>query len=177
MNTEQAFEIAQAVLVSVGGASFILFVLSNWLGKVWANRLMTEERAKHESDLAELKAKLQKEAEHSNHLLMQKISLYKEASNPIIELVVKAQHEGALTKEDLQDFDKDRLTTTALLAMFAPITVFNEYNNLIDYLYDTVEGKQKWGFDMFRSKALVFLSEIRRDIGLFDDTLGYSGTR
>jgi len=176
MNIEQAFEIAQAVLLSVGGASIILFMLSNWLGKVWANRMMVNERAKHASDLAELTSKLKKEAEHNNHLLMQKIALYKEAANPVIELIVKAQHEP-LTLSDLQAFDKDRLSTTALLAMFAPSNVFNEYNNMIDYIYDSVEEKQPWSFDIFRGKALIFLSEVRRDIGLYNDNLSYSGTR
>ena len=77
----------------------------------------------------------------------------------------------------MKGFDKDRLSTTALLAMFAPDVVFNEYNNMIDYVYDAVEGKQKWGFDIFREKALKFLSEVRRDIGLYDDSVSYSGTR
>ena len=104
---------------------------------------------------------------------MQKIALYKEAANPVIELIVKAQHE-LLTLTDLQAFDKDRLSTTALLAMSAPNVVFNEYNNMIDYIYDAVEEKQKWSFDVFRGKALIFLSEIRRDIGLYDDTLSYN---
>lgn len=176
MNIEQAFEIAQAVLLSVGGASIILFMLSNWLGEVWANRMMVNERAKHASALAELTSTLKKEAEHNNHLLMQKIALYKEVANPVIELIVKAQHEP-LTRTDLQEFEKDRLSTTALLAMFAPIAVFIEYNNMIDYVYDTVEEKQKWSFDIFRGKALIFLSEVRRDVGLYDDALSYSGTR
>jgi hypothetical protein len=176
MNIEQAFEIAQAVLLSIGGASVILFMLSNWLGKVWANRMMVNDRAKHASDLAELSSKLKKEADYNNHLLMQKIALYKEVANPVIELIVKAQHEP-LTPSDLQAFDKDRLSTTALLSMFAPSPVFNEYNNMIDYIYDAVEEKQQWGFDIFRGKALIFLSEVRRDIGLYDDNVFYSGTR
>ena len=77
----------------------------------------------------------------------------------------------------MQAFDKDRLSTTALLAMFAPGNVFNEYNNMIDYVYDAVEEKQPWSFDIFRGKALIFLSEVRRDIGLYNDNLSYSGTR
>jgi hypothetical protein len=51
MNTEQAFEIAQAILLSIGGASIIILGMANWLGKIWANRMMVSERAKHESDL------------------------------------------------------------------------------------------------------------------------------
>jgi len=176
MNIEQAFEIAQAVLLSIGGASIILFMLSNWLGKVWANRLMVHERAKHSADIAELKAKLKKEADHTNHLLMQKIALYKEVANPIIDLIIEVQN-NSLSNLNLQEFDKDRLSTTALLAMFAPNKVFIEYNHMIDYLYDAIEGKQAWSFDNFRARALTFLTEIRRDIGLYDDSLSYNGAR
>ena len=49
------------------------------------------------------------EAEHGNHLLMQKISLYKEVANPVIDLVVKAEHQGQLTQDDLQKFDRSTM--------------------------------------------------------------------
>ncbi len=177
MNTEQAFQIAQAILLSLGGGAIIVVGLSSWLGKVWASRMMVSERAKYASELEELKAKLHKEAEHNNHLLLQKISLYKEAANPVIALVVKALHQGDLPKGDLQQFDNERLSTTALLAMFAPQDVFDTYNDMIDYIYDSFEKKQDWEFDTFRDKALIFLSGIRRDIGLYDDSVHYNGTR
>ena len=67
--------------------------------------------------------------------------------------------------------------TTALLALFAPQEVFNKYNEMIDYIDDFFEGEQEWAFDTFRQKALVFLSEVRRDVGLYQDEIRYSGTR
>ena len=54
MNPSNAFEIAQAVLLSLGGGGIIVFALSNWLGKVWANRLMATATAQHEKDLEKL---------------------------------------------------------------------------------------------------------------------------
>ncbi|WP_026970934.1 hypothetical protein [Aliagarivorans marinus] len=177
MDAKVAFEIAQAVLLSVGGASIIILGLSAWLGRVWAHRLMENDRAKHQTKLTELRTKLEKDAEHGNHLLRQKIDLYKEVANPVIELVSQALHHGALTGEDLKEFDSKRLETTALLAMFAPHTVFEKYNDMIDYIYDSVEGKQQWTFNMFRDKALVFLSEVRRDVGLYQDNVTYDGSR
>ena len=61
--------------------------------------------------------------------------------------------------------------------MFAPVSVFNEYNHMIDYIYDAVEGKEEWSFNTFRSKALVFLSNVRHDIGLYQDVVEYNGSR
>ena len=40
----QWFELAGAILFSVGSAGAILFALSSWLGKVWASRILERER-------------------------------------------------------------------------------------------------------------------------------------
>ena len=54
MSTE-AFEIAQAVLVSVGGGSLIIFALSSWLGKVWANRILETDRNRYAQDMESIR--------------------------------------------------------------------------------------------------------------------------
>lgn len=159
----------EEVIKFLGGTAIALAAVA-WLIKAVVGHLLGK-------DVETFKSRIKHEAEHGNHLLMQKITLYKEVANPVIDLIVKAQHEGQLTKEDLQKFDKDRLSTTALLAMFAPVDVFNEYNNMIDYIYDSAEKKQVWGFDIFRGKALLFLSAVRLDIGLYRDSVKYNGTR
>lgn len=61
--------------------------------------------------------------------------------------------------------------------MFASTQVFNEYNNLIDYVYNAFEGKEVWSFPEFRGRALKFLSLVRADIGLYADSVFYSGSR
>lgn len=159
----------EEVIKFLGGTAIAIAAIA-WLIKVLVSHLLGK-------DVELFKSSLKYEAEHGNHLLMQKISLYKEVANPVIDLIVKAQHKGQLTQGDLQQFDKDRLSTTALLAMFAPANVFDDYNHMIDYVYDAVEGKQEWGFNIFRSKALIFLSNVRHDIGLYEDPVEYNGTR
>jgi hypothetical protein len=57
MSIAQVFELAAAILTSIGSGGVIVFSLSNWLGKVWADRLMQNEKAKHDKDLEELKAR------------------------------------------------------------------------------------------------------------------------
>ncbi|GHF94021.1 hypothetical protein [Thalassotalea marina] len=44
MNWEDVFKIITAVITSVGAAGVIIFGLSNWLGKVWANRILEREK-------------------------------------------------------------------------------------------------------------------------------------
>lgn len=171
------FEIAFAVLLSLGGGGAIVLALSSWLGKVWANRLMATEAAKHSHDLEKLRSSLQTQTDQHSQIFKQKIELYKEVSTPLIDLIVKAQHAGTLTQADLKEFDKIRLATTALLAMFAPLPVFDEYNNMIDYIYNAFEGKEVWSFPEFRVRALKFLTLVRSDIGLYQDTVTYKGSR
>jgi len=65
MDVNEVFQIAAAVIAAVGGASLIVVGASAWLGKVWANRLMQEDIAKHNEVLANLNSNLKKlEAEH-----------------------------------------------------------------------------------------------------------------
>jgi hypothetical protein len=58
MTLEDTIKIAAAILTSLGGAGVIILGLSSWLGKVWANRLMEDDRAKHGRALEELRAVL-----------------------------------------------------------------------------------------------------------------------
>jgi hypothetical protein len=63
MNLNDALKLAAAVITSFGGAGLIVVGLSNWLGKVWANRLMTREQARFNADLERLKNQYSKELE------------------------------------------------------------------------------------------------------------------
>jgi len=45
MNIEQILSITGSVLLALGGGAAIVFALSKWLGGVWANRILENERA------------------------------------------------------------------------------------------------------------------------------------
>lgn len=65
MTKKELFETALAIIGSVGGAGVIITMLSGWLGKVWSQRLMQNEVAKHNEKLAEITSNLKKlETEH-----------------------------------------------------------------------------------------------------------------
>lgn len=185
---KEVFEMISAVLLSISGGGAIVLMLSSWLGKLWAERLMRSESAKHEERLRELEAKLKQqvsdfemrlksELDLRSDVIRQKIEVYRRITAPILDLVVDAHHSEALTRESLLAFERSRLDSTAQLAMLAPIEVFNEYNGLVDYLWDVTEAKEPWDFRDFRDKGLVFLSLVRRDIGLHTDSVSYSGNR
>ena len=57
MAISEVFGIAAAVITALGGGSVIVLALSSWIGKVWANRLMAQDRAKNIILKAKAKAK------------------------------------------------------------------------------------------------------------------------
>lgn len=178
MTDSSIWEIAGAVVLSLGGGGAVVALLSSWLGKLWAERLMARETAAHARDLEELRSTLSATQDAASHLFRQKIELYKEVSAPLILLVTSAQIQGgAPSQETYIQFEKQRLQSTALLAMFAPSEVFDSHNTLLDYVLDTMDGSEQWSFDRFRKMALEMLSLIRKDVGMYTDAVTYRGHR
>lgn len=135
-----------------------------------------------DKDIESYKNKLAFEKEKNSITYKEKITLYKEISDPIIDLIVKIEHQQPHSVEDwkeiIRSFDKQRLSITAQLAMFAPQNVFDDYSDMIDYIYDAFEGKDTYSFQIFReSYAMKFLSSMRKDIGIYDDEITYNGHR
>lgn len=177
MSLEDMYKAAFAILTALGGGAVIVLGFSGWLGKIWAGRLMAEQTAGHNRALADLEADLRERADRRSQAYRLKIELYREASEPVIKLLIRMEHNEGVRKIDLQEFEKERLTTTALLAMFAPQSAFDAYNNMIDYIFDSFEGKSEYTFARFRELALAFFTEVRRDVGLYDDAISYKGNR
>lgn len=63
MTLSDVLEIAGAVMVSLGGAASILFAFSSWLGRVWAERILSKEKAKYAVNLEAFKKELLLESE------------------------------------------------------------------------------------------------------------------
>jgi len=52
---ENIYQIAFILLSSVGGAAIIIAVLSSWLGKVWANRILESDKARYTKELDKIR--------------------------------------------------------------------------------------------------------------------------
>ncbi|WP_413734017.1 hypothetical protein [Shewanella sp. BJSY2023SW005] len=104
MNTS-AFEVAQAILLSVGGGAAIIFALSSFLGKVWAKRILQNEKQQHDKELSQYKAQLDSLIHKDSLNYQQKLDLYKVVSNPLIEMVALIAKQG-LTKDHVHEFDR-----------------------------------------------------------------------
>lgn len=172
----EAFEIAQAVILALGGGGLIIFGLSTFLGKVWAQRILQSEKTKHDKEISDYKAQLEVLAEKRSLNYQQKLDLYKVVSNPLVELVALLNKKEGLTEEHVHGFDRQRLHISAQLALFAPQNVFDAFNSMVDYIYDSLE-QGNFDFSIFRVKSLKYMSEMRKDIGIYQDEVTYSGHR
>lgn len=56
MTWEDTFQVVMAAFGAVGGATLIILGLSSWLGKVWANRVLEQDRFKYSQELELLKS-------------------------------------------------------------------------------------------------------------------------
>lgn len=60
MDWEDIFKTAFAIITSIGGAGGIIYALSNWFGKVWADRMIEKVKHQYAKELESYKSDLEK---------------------------------------------------------------------------------------------------------------------
>lgn len=175
MTTSDISILIQGLLVPLGGWSVILVAFSVFLSKLFSERILQQERLKNDIKLSEFKNRMESLEKKSSLNYQQKIELYKVISEPLADLIALIDASG-LTLEHLHEFNRQRLNITAKLALFASQEVFDSFNNLLDYIYDSLESNS-YTFGEFREQALNLLSAMRKDIGIYQDSVTYKGSR
>ena len=74
MNYDDVFNIAAAILASVGGSAIIIVGLSSWLGKVWANRILEKDKLKVQKEYEDKVVKLTKEFRDKREKQLEELS-------------------------------------------------------------------------------------------------------
>jgi hypothetical protein len=148
-------------------SSAILIGAITWLSKHIFKSLLDKDIEKYKNDL-----------NNKSINYREKIDLYKEVSKPIINLIITIEHnQKQISKDLIMSFEKDRLFISTQLAMFAPTKVFDSYNELIDYIYNSLENKEEYTFEQLRNISMKLLTDIRKDIGIYKDKIKYNGNR
>lgn len=75
---QDTLAVAASVVAAPGSGGAIVFGLSSWLGKAWANRLMERERAEHEQQLERLRASLRAENDDRMSRTETALDIYKD---------------------------------------------------------------------------------------------------
>lgn len=194
---EQYLGISAAILGSLGGAGVIVIGLSSWLGKVWATRLMENERHNHQKDLEALRASLKSQNDEQltaissdyeifkqTHLreYNDKLAIYRAALDTIvpilakIELLVVGEREE-LSIEEKEAFENGRLRIYGYLAMLAPQSVMDANDAFTDILLALIYDGEETTWETVRNSALRLTNAMRADIGLNKEPVTYNGSR
>ncbi|MGR6757305.1 hypothetical protein ACU6QO_05780 [Aeromonas veronii] len=189
--------IGATIIASLGGSGAIILGLSNYLGKVWAERLMVTEKANHEQKLERLRVQLQKEnqlhlAELNNGLEIYKQTHLREHSDKLViyratidlvaimlakvEMIV-LRHKRELSPEEKESFETERLKIYSYLAMIAPQEVMDANDAFIDQLLAIIFDGETTSWEEIRAKALCLTNAMRRDIGIDKSDVAYNGNR
>lgn len=189
--------IGATIIASLGGSGAIILGLSNYLGKVWAERLMVTEKANHEQKLERLRVQLQKEnqlhlAELNNGLEIYKQTHLREHSDKLViyratidlvaimlakvEMIV-LRHKRELSPEEKESFETERLKIYGYLAMIAPQEVMDANDAFIDQLLAIIFDGETTSWEEIRAKALCLTNAMRRDIGIDKSDVAYNSNR
>ncbi|WP_125561524.1 hypothetical protein [Pseudoalteromonas rubra] len=193
---DEYFKISTAIITSLGGGAVLILAFSNFLGKVWANRLMESDKAKHSQELEEVRSRFQRDSQQSLAVLQSQIDVFKETQlrehgdkvviyRATIDLVaiMMAKLEMTvfvgrdLSAEDKGQFQVDRLKIYGYLAMMAPQEVMDENDRFTDRLIEIVFEGDSAEWAELRTAALGLINAIRNDIGIDKTPITYNGRR
>jgi hypothetical protein len=207
MTIEEISNIALLIIGSVGSAGAIVLGLSNWLGKLWADKIMANERHKFESELAELRSKLERANQQAladirhqqeqsieglksdldifknKHLkgFNDKLICYRELINLIADVLGRFDDYldtgNQLTPEFLAQVNTQRLKIYGLTAMVAPQSVMDAQDVLVDHIFAVLEGEEPYFWEVVRGHSINLINEIRIDIGIDISPIQYNGKR
>lgn len=181
MSWEDVFKLFGAAIVSIGGGGIIVVALSSWLGKIWASRILENEKHRLATELEETKRDLDAIKETTLRFQNDKILIYR----TVIEIVARLlaaldSHEsGRLVAAEAgaryDEFNEQRIRAYGYLAMLAPQSVMDAQDDLIDHLLKITNGNAEYEWVNIREKALVMLNAVRADIGINDTPIAYHG--
>lgn len=198
MNISAVVEIALAVVAALGGGGLIVLGLSSWLGRLWADRLMAEQKHQHDQALEKLRASLREDSDDRLNKLKSDLDIFKEKhlkqhvdkitayrlGVDIVASMLSAldQHYAgrlppAKGVQVYDQFNKERMRLYGYMAMLAPQSVIDALDALMDYLLSILNGEAAYQWARVREGILRLMFEIRSDLGVEDPEILYRGTR
>ncbi|WP_120512050.1 hypothetical protein [Photobacterium salinisoli] len=169
---DEYLKISATIITALGGSGAIILCLANYLGKLWANRLMATEKAKHDRELEELRTQLYKVnqeelakfhseievykqtqlREHSDKLAIYRATIDMVATmSAKVEMIV-IKNKQQLSPEEAEQFETERLKIYGYLAMIAPQEVMDANDAFIDQLLALIFDGQFVKWEVIRLK-------------------------
>lgn len=181
MAWEDAFKIITAMIASIGAGGAIILALSNWLGKIWADRIIENKKHQLSSELEIIKRDLDITKETTLRFQNDKLHIYRSVIDVIASIlaVLDAHLAGRLPSDEagarLHEFNEQRIRIYGYLAMIAPQDVMDAQDKLIDNLLLVANGGAVYEWGQVRDNALALLNAIRVDVGIDKSPITYNG--
>ena len=182
ITVKEIFEIAAAIIASLGGAALLLGAFSSWLGSVWAKRMLQNERAKNEEVLEGIKKELDvlKQKELTRHF--DKLAIYKDVVHLISEILreleaVSSSKQETISPDVEHSFSLCRNKAYGYISLVSTQEVMDKYNDMIDFFIPIMYEGQTATWEELRTKADALFNEMRTDLGIKDGTIVYRGSR
>jgi len=147
MTIKEIYQIAFAVITSLGGGAVLVFALSSWLGKIWATRILEKERAKYQKDIECYKDELDKIKIITLRYSGKQFELYNEFWTTLCDL----ENTGDLlineaSNENLKKFIKQFNSTSIQIKksfLFIEKHHYDQLQNLLNNFRELQVGKEK----------------------------------
>lgn len=181
VNWEDIFKLVGAVVFSLGGGGAIVFGLSSWLGKVWADRILANKAHQLTMELEATKRDLDVIKENTLRFQNDKILTYRAVIDIVARLLaaLDSHQSGRLVEPEagarFDEFNEQRMRVYGYLAMLAPQSVMDAQDNLVDHLLKISNGVLPYEWVEVREKALAMLNAVREDIGIGKEPIAYNG--
>ena len=161
MDITEVVQTGGAILVSLGGAGAIIMALSSWLGKVWATRILEEDKNKYQVVLEQLKSQYQLDVEKNKSVFLRysesQFNLYNSVWVALCDLEKAAdQLWAAATRTYVKEFAKSLYEAKHEVRKGALIIEEDHYDRLL-----TLFGEFEQ-FEFGKSKLLQLRRERER---------------
>ena len=191
---QEQIEVASIIIGTVGSAGAIIFGLSNWLGKVWANRLMESEKQKYAQDLELLKAEISLKSQTEIERLKaeveifktkeldafkDRLTIYRQATDVISEALADLDlfRDNLIDikgkQESLNRFNLARIKNRCHMSLICSPKVVQNFDVLIDEILDIYGGDKPYCWITLRDISNPLIDSLREELALSEGKIRY----
>ena len=107
MTVKETIEIGLTIIASLGGGGLIVFALSSWFGKIWADKMLSKYKAKLNREFEDIKSRRVSEIEKYKSELEQARSDYQMYSSRKFEIIEETWSAMFSISDELKPYNKN----------------------------------------------------------------------
>ncbi|WP_457644720.1 hypothetical protein [Persephonella sp.] len=158
----EVFQVVAGIFVSLGGAGFIFWKLSSYLGNIWASKYFEKIKAVYQKELEEYKNELSILRENQQRFYSKQFELYSELWMSLSNLkLIGDILEIAPTKENLDGFLKE-IVKTMLVIEKTSLFIEDEHYEKLQKLLNMLKEYRKYQLSNLSDEGKINKSDVKR---------------